>query len=88
MKTTAILILLTLITGCESVTPAYDAKFGESIREANLNMTIHAQAGKNETPLAGMDGKAARETMSLYQDSFKAPPAAVNVINIGGNLNK
>ena len=33
-----------------------------------------------------MDGKAARETMMRYQDSFKEPPPAVNVINIGGAI--
>jgi hypothetical protein len=33
-----------------------------------------------------MDGTAARETMTLYKGSFKSPPPAVNVINIGGQL--
>jgi hypothetical protein len=33
-----------------------------------------------------MDGKAAKEAINLYQGSFKAPPPAVNVINIGGSL--
>ena len=49
-------------------------------------MTINPDAGKNPDQVAGMDGKAGRETIILYQDTFKAPPPVVNVINIGGGL--
>ena len=33
-----------------------------------------------------MDGRAAREAVGRYQDSFKSPPPVVNVINIGGSV--
>ena len=86
MNKLAIALLLGLIAGCASVTPNYDAKFGDAVREAKLKMTINPDAGKNPDQVAGMDGKAGRETIILYQDTFKAPPPVVNVINIGGGL--
>ena len=86
MNKLAIAVLLGLIAGCASVTPNYDAKFGNAVREAKLKMTINPDAGKNPDQVAGMDGKAGRETIILYQDTFKAPPPVVNVINIGGGL--
>ena len=86
MNKLAIAVLLGLIAGCASVTPNYDAKFGDAVREAKLKMTINPDAGQNPDQVAGMDGKAGRETIILYQDTFKAPPPVVNVINIGGGL--
>ena len=86
MNKLAITLLLGLIAGCASVTPNYDAKFGDAVREAKLKMTINPDAGKNPDQVAGMDGKAGRNTIILYQDTFKAPPPVVNVINIGGGL--
>ena len=86
MNKLAIAVLLDLIAGCASVTPNYDAKFGDAVREAKLKMTINPDAGKNPDQVAGMDGKAGRDTIILYQDTFKAPPPVVNVINIGGGL--
>ena len=86
MNKLAIALLLGLIAGCASVTPNYDAKFGDAVREAKLKMTINPDAGQNPDQVAGMDGKAGRETIILYQDTFKAPPPVVNVINIGGGL--
>ncbi len=82
----AIALLFVLMAGCATVTPNYDTKFGDSVREAKLKMTINPGAGRNPDPVAGMDGKAARETIILYQETFKAPPPVVNVINIGGGL--
>ena len=86
MNKLAIAVLLGLMAGCATVTPNYDAKFGDAVREAKLKMTINPDAGKNPDQVAGMDGKAGRETIILYQDTFKAPPPVVNVINIGGGL--
>lgn len=77
---------LTSLTGCASVTPNYDAKFGQAVREAKLRMTINPDAGKNPDQALGMDGKSAKEAMTLYQGTFKAPPPVVNVINIGGGI--
>lgn len=87
MKTLLISICFSLLSGCASYstqTPNYDARFGDAVREARLNMTINPEAGKNPDQAIGMDGKSAREAIVLYQSTFKAPPPVVNVINIGG----
>lgn len=78
-------LLLTVLGGCSSVTPNYDAKFGDAVREAKLKMTMNRDAGNNPDQAIGMDGKSAREAMILYQETYKTPPPTVNVINIGGS---
>jgi uncharacterized protein YceK len=86
MNNLAITLLLVLMAGCATVTPNYDTKFGDAVRQAKLKMTINPGAGRNSDAVAGMDGIATRDSIILYQDSFKAPPPVVNVINIGGGL--
>lgn len=90
MKTISCIVigLVYLLTGCKSVTPNYDARFGDAVREAKQKMIIKPNAGTTQDPFFGMDGKAARESVILYQDTFRAPPPAVNVINIGGSIGK
>ena len=81
------LILLTILGGCAaSPTPNYDARFGDAVRAARQQMTLNPNAVAAAGPAIGMDGRAARETVIRYQDSFKKPPPVVNVINIGGAL--
>ncbi|MDR2299152.1 MAG: hypothetical protein LBE30_12545 [Comamonas sp.] len=79
-----------LLAGCGSTTPNYDARFGEAVRTARLQMTINPDAGRavgtGVDAATGMDGRATNETMQRYERSFKTPPPAVNVINIGGSL--
>ncbi len=85
MKKLPIALLLCLLAAC-TTTPDYDRKFGDAVREAKLKMTITPDAGKNPDLAMGLDGKAARNTLVRYQDTFKAPPAATNVTNIGGGI--
>lgn len=85
MKKIALTLLLGLVAGC-STTPNYDAKFGDAVREARMQMTINPDAGTNPDQALGLDGKSAREAMVLYQGTFKAPPPVTNVINIGGGI--
>jgi len=75
-----------LHNGCSIATPNYDAKFGVAVREARLAMTVNPGAGALPADAPGMDGRAAREAVTHYQNSFKTPPPAVNVINLGGSL--
>ena len=72
-----------LLSACNTVTPNYDTRFGDAVREAKLRMTIDPDA-QHVDPVAGMDGRAARATAVLYQKTFTTPPPVVNVINIGG----
>lgn len=78
------------LAGCGSTTPHYDARFGEAVRTARMQMTINPDAGKTQgtavDAATGMDGRATKHTMDRYERSFRTPPQAVNVINIGGSL--
>lgn len=85
MKAISGALVAAVLAGC-STTPNYDAKFGDAVREARLKMTINPEAGLKEDPVAGMDGKSAKEAVTRYQNSFKAPPPVTNVINIGGAI--
>lgn len=85
MKKLAAALLSGLLAGC-STTPNYDAKFGDAVRDARMQMTINPDAGSNPDQVAGMDGKSAKEAITRYQETYKAPPPVTNVINIGGNI--
>jgi hypothetical protein len=75
--------LLAVLASC-AVTPHYDQHFGDAVRQARSAMTVNPAAGNNPDPAAGIDGKSAQAAVTRYQDSFKAPPPVVNVINVGG----
>lgn len=81
-------LLLVLATGCASTTPNYDAKFGHALRQAKVAMTINPDAGKQGDDAAGLNGKAAQNVVTDYQNSFKTPPPVVPVINIGGAISR
>jgi len=78
------IVILLLLTACSTVTPNYDKKFGLAVTDALEKQTINPDAGKKIDQVSGMDGKSARESMLLYQGTFKEPPPVVNVIDIGG----
>ncbi|QGW81497.1 hypothetical protein [Variovorax paradoxus] len=86
IKSTTLALALLLGTGCSHVTPNYDARFGDAVRDARKKMTLNPDAGKDGNPIAGMDGRSASESMKQYHESYKAPPPALNVINIGGQI--
>jgi hypothetical protein len=83
MKICTVLAAALLAAGCAG-TPHYDARFGEAIRQARLAMTIDPNAGAKVDEVKGIDGRAGKEAVKRYQDSFKEPPPVTNVINIGG----
>jgi hypothetical protein len=85
MKICTVLAAALLAAGCAE-TPHYDARFGAAVRDARLAMTIDPNAGAKADEAMGIDGRAAKEAVKRYQDSFKAPPPVVNVINIGGSM--
>lgn len=88
MNKLVIVGLLGICAGCETMTPNYDTKFGEAVREARVKMTINPDAGKIPGQVAGIDGKAATYTIIRYQNTFKEPPPVVPTINIGGSLSR
>lgn len=86
MKESLAALVLLLVAGCSTntLTPNYDLRFGDAVRQARERQTLNPTAGSNPDPVLGLDGKAALEAMQVYQNTFKAPPPVVNVINIGG----
>lgn len=85
MKNITLSLISVLLAACAtSTTPNYDQRAGDALRSAKLAMTINPDAGKTVDATDGMDGKAAKEAVGRYQNSFKTPPPTVNVINIGG----
>lgn len=77
---------MVLLGGCaSSITPNYDARFGDAVRQARQQQVLNPNAG-TAAAVQGTDGKAAAFATGRYQDSFKAPPPVVNVINIGGQI--
>ncbi|UVH60764.1 hypothetical protein NWF24_15495 [Variovorax paradoxus] len=86
IRSTTVALVCLLGASCSTVTPNYDARFGDAVRDAKKKMTLNPNAGKNGDPIAGMDGRSARESMNQYHESYKSPPPAVNVINIGGQI--
>ncbi len=78
-----------LLAGCSynSFTPNYDAHFGDAVRAAALAQTLNPAAG-TQAPIMGLDGPAAAQAITRYEDSFKSPPPVVNEINIGGQIGK
>lgn len=79
----ALALFALLLGGCAaSTSPNYDMRFGEAVRQARMRQTLNPAPGTD--PMAGMDGRSAHEAVGRYQESFRAPPPVVNVINIGG----
>ena len=50
--------------------------YGTSVRLSTFNQTLNPQAWKNQAPVAGFDGGAAKNTMDKYQKDFEKPPVA------------
>lgn len=86
MNKITLTLLLGLLTACTSITPNYDAKFGDAVRSARQAQTLNPGAKADTDPVMGLDAQAAVKAQERYQDSFKTPPKTFEVINIGGGL--
>ena len=75
--------LLLLLSSCASTTPKYDNHFGQAVRLTFAQQILNPEAGLNPNPVIGIDGRAAREVMGRYQNSFKEPTPAANNFTIG-----
>ena len=75
-------VLLSL-SACTQTMPRYEAEFGENIRNTMKTQVINPDAGNNPDPVAGIDGRAARDAVNNYQKSFAKPEPAPNVFNLG-----
>lgn len=71
------------LAGCVSPAPVLDSQFGSAVLAARAQQTINPDAASKVTPPPVLDGSAANHVVDRYHDSFKAPPAPVNVFTIG-----
>ncbi|MGQ0441827.1 MAG: hypothetical protein ACT4OH_00045 [Methylophilaceae bacterium] len=76
-------ISVALLSGCAATTPNYDATFSEATRATFQQQIINPDAGGNQNPVAGIDGKAGNEVIKNYHESFNTPQEAENALNIG-----
>lgn len=86
MKPYTVLLGALVLGGCSTTTtPAYDARFGDAVRQAAQAARINPAPAPVSAEVLGMDGKAVQSAQERYQNSFREPPPAINVINIGGS---
>lgn len=71
------------VAGCVSPAPVLEGQLGNSVLAARAQQTINPEAPRRADPVSGINGTAAQRTIDRYNDSFKSPPASVNVFNIG-----
>ena len=68
--------MLAFSAGCSSSGPVYeetllDKNWGRSVETAKYNQILNPDAGKNLTPVEGLSGNAADNSVKKYEDSFK-----------------
>lgn len=69
--------------GCAAPTTALDVQLGQALTSARAAQVVDPDApSRSRAPLRG-DGQASKSAIDRYQKSFDAPPAPVNVLNIG-----
>lgn len=83
LQSLVLLTALLALSGCVSQTPIVDRHFGEAAMAARAQQTFNPEASKRPPTAPGLDGRAARHALDRYHDSFKTPPQAANVFNIG-----
>ena len=67
LQITTAITLIGLLTACETA-PRYEAEFGNATRATLNAQIINPDAGNNPDPVAGLDGRAARDVINNYQN--------------------
>ncbi len=77
-------LAVVLLQGCAvSGSPAWDARFGDSVRQLKAQQLLDPSAPlRHADAKVQSDGRSAREARGRYFESFAAPPPS-NVITIG-----
>ena len=83
LQITSVITLIGLLTACAEPAPRYEAEFGNATRATLNAQIINPDAGNNPDPVAGLDGRAARDAINNYQKSYAQPEKPQNVFNIG-----
>lgn len=83
LQITTVFTLVGVLTACAETAPRYEAEFGNATRATFNAQIINPDAGNNPDPVAGLDGRAARDAIDNYQKSFAEPKPTENAFNIG-----
>ena len=83
LQITTVITLAGILTACVEPAPRYEAEFGNATRTTLNAQIINPDAGSNPDPVAGLDGRAARDAINNYQKSFAEPKPTENGFNIG-----
>ena len=83
LKIAIVLAIASMLNACVEPAPRYEAEFGNATRATLKAQIINPDAGNNTDPVAGLDGRAARDAINSYQKSFAQPQPTENVFNIG-----
>lgn len=83
LKVTTLISLSYCLSACVETAPRYQAEFGQSINSTLNAQIINPEAGNNTDPVAGLDGRAARDAINNYQKSFAKPEPTPSVFSLG-----
>ena len=72
MKTTSLSMAAALLAlgGCAATTPQWEARFGDSVRQARAQQLVDPAAAGHALRPEGLDGKAAAANMRDYADYY------------------
>ena len=83
-KSTGVIVAgLGLLAGCVAIHPEVDQRYGQAVTAARDDQTLNPQASRDADAVSGIDGRAAKETMDRYVDTFKSPPSTKDA-SLGG----
>lgn len=83
MRTLLVLAAATgFLAGCAIHPSQVDERFGSSVMNARAAQALDPGAAARARPQS-LDGAAAVAAVDSYRKSFEAPPAPVNIFNIG-----
>lgn len=83
LNMTFLLLATSVLCACQNTMPRYEREFGQSVRNTMQAQIINPNASKNQDPVKGLDGRAARDSINSYQKSFTKPVPQPNVFNFG-----
>ena len=83
LKIVTAISLAGILSACVEPAPRYEAEFGNATRATLNAQIINPDAGNNQDPVSGLDGRAARDAINNYQKSYANPEKPQNVFNIG-----
>lgn len=85
LRAGALASLALALAACAPTTPTFDRHFGETVPALRAQQTRNPDApiANQGKSVDGLEGRAAREAVDRYYNSFAEPPVQSNVFTIG-----